>query len=170
MRKTISVGILIIALVVAIPIGAFLTARNAAVDVCGTDGASQPLTGPAPRVRGLGSAQVRLAQIIWSRAHRHAEKLDGKPDQAAVIAIAVASQESTLGTHPAISRPNGDGDAGPFQQRAKPGWYGTLAQVTDRSTQPTRSCSATLSQLPSTPPPVLRVVSQLDLSATTSQA
>lgn len=131
MRKIIIVGFLVIALVVAIPVGAFVTTRNASVDACGADGASQVLTGLASTVHGLTSAQVRLAQVIWSRAHQHAGKLDGKPDQAAVIAIAVAAQESTLGAHPAINRPNQDGDAGPFQQRAKPGWYGTLAQVTD---------------------------------------
>ncbi|WP_188897512.1 M23 family metallopeptidase [Microlunatus endophyticus] len=43
----------------------------------------------------------------------------------------MASQESTLGANPAIARPNADGDAGPFQQRQLPGWYGTLAQVTN---------------------------------------
>jgi murein DD-endopeptidase MepM/ murein hydrolase activator NlpD len=131
MRRIVIAGVLVVALVVAVPVGAFVTARNASVDSCGTEGASQALTGPVPKVQGLSSAQVRLAQLIWSRAQRHAGKLDGKPDQAAIIAIAVASQESTLGAHPAINRPNRDGDAGPFQQRAKPGWYGSLAQVTD---------------------------------------
>jgi murein DD-endopeptidase MepM/ murein hydrolase activator NlpD len=131
MRRIIVIGVLVVALVVAVPIGAFFTARNASVVSCGADGVSQAIAGPVPKVQGLSSAQVRLAQLIWRRAQRHARKLDGGPDQAAIIAIAVASQESTLGAHPTINRPNSDGDAGPFQQRAKPGWYGTLAQVTD---------------------------------------
>lgn len=53
------------------------------------------------------------------------------PEDAAVVAIMVAMQESNLGTTSGIDKPNGDGDAGVFQQRQKPGWYGTLEQVTD---------------------------------------
>ena len=47
-----------------------------------------------------------------------------------LVALATAMQESQLGAYPGIDRPNGDGDAGVFQQRQKPGWYGTLEQVT----------------------------------------
>ena len=36
-----------------------------------------------------------------------------------------------MGAAAGIDRPNGDGDAGVFQQRTLPGWYGTLAQVRD---------------------------------------
>jgi murein DD-endopeptidase MepM/ murein hydrolase activator NlpD len=132
MRKTLTVGALVILLVVAVPFGAFLTARNATPDPCAADGISQPRTiGPVPTVEGLSAVQVRLAKTIWMRAHAQAARLGGHADHAAVIAIAVASQESTLGANPSIARPNADGDAGPFQQRTKPGWYGTLAQVTD---------------------------------------
>lgn len=53
------------------------------------------------------------------------------PEDAAVVAIMVAMQESQLGATKGIDKPNGDGDAGIFQQRQKPGWYGTLEQVTD---------------------------------------
>ena len=53
------------------------------------------------------------------------------PEEAAVVGIMVAMQESQLGAAPGIDQPNGDGDAGVFQQRQKPGWYGTLEQVTD---------------------------------------
>lgn len=132
MRKTLTVGVLVILLVVAVPFGAFLTTRNATPAPCGADGISQPRAiGPVPTVEGLSAAQVRLAKTIWIRAQAHVAQLGGHADQAAVIAIAVASQESTLGANPSIARPNADGDAGPFQQRTKPGWYGTLAQVTD---------------------------------------
>lgn len=53
------------------------------------------------------------------------------PEDAAVVAIMVAMQESQLGAVSGIDKPNGDGDAGVFQQRQLPGWYGTLEQVTD---------------------------------------
>jgi hypothetical protein len=114
MRKAMVAGVLVVLLVVAVPFGAFLTARNA-----------------LPAVRGLSGGQVRLAETIWARAHAHTAILGRKSGQAAIIAIAVASQESGLGTDPGTARPNRDGDAGPFQQRTKPGWYGSLAQVTN---------------------------------------
>jgi murein DD-endopeptidase MepM/ murein hydrolase activator NlpD len=131
MRKGAVAGSLVILLVLAVPFGAVLIARNAPTNPCRADGISQPLSGPVPKVDGLTAGQVRLAKIIWTRSHAHSALLGRRPDQAAIIAIAVASQESALGANPAIARPNADGDAGPFQQRTKPGWYGTLAQVTD---------------------------------------
>lgn len=132
MRRTLAVGALVVVLALAFPFAGFLTARNASTNQpCGPDGISQPLTGPVPKVDGLTEKQIRLANIIWSLAWANAQRLGGKGDQAGTIAIAVASQESTLGANPAIARPNADGDAGPFQQRTKLGWYGTLAQVND---------------------------------------
>ncbi len=48
----------------------------------------------------------------------------------AVVGIATAMQESTLGAHPAAATPNSDGDVGLFQQRSLVGWYadGTTQQ------------------------------------------
>lgn len=134
MRRLLILGSLAVALVIFLPFSGFLTARNATTTTTtacsANDGISQPITGPIPTVPGLTSAQAQLAKIIWIEAHRLQDQLHGPADQAAVIGIAVASQESTLGANPAIARPNADGDAGPFQQRQLPGWYGTLAQVT----------------------------------------
>lgn len=48
-----------------------------------------------------------------------------------IIAIMTAMQESHLGAAAGSNKPNGDGDAGPFQQRQLPGWYGTLDEVTN---------------------------------------
>lgn len=87
----------------------------------GWDG-SQPL----PSVEGLSPEQVRLALILWQVAHR-----EGMGDAGAVVGFVVLAQESTWGADPRITQPNGDGDAGPMQQRTLPGWYGTLAQVND---------------------------------------
>ena len=132
MRRAVLVGVVVLGLIIGLPFAGFITARNSTDSACADDdGVSQPLTGPVPDVAGLSEPQVQLARIIWTRAHALAGRLGGPADQAAVIAIAVASQESTLGANPSISHPNGDGDAGPFQQRTLPGWYGTLAQVTD---------------------------------------
>lgn len=74
----------------------------------------------------LTEGQVGLAQTLWEVAHDL-----GMGDKAAVIGIAVAFQESQLGAAAGIDQPNADGDAGPLQQRQKPGWYGTLEQVTN---------------------------------------
>lgn len=132
MRRLLVLGVVVVGLVIAIPLGAVMTTRNAVTpSVCGDDGVSQPFTGSVPPVAGLSAPQVRLAQVIWSRARANEARLRGPADQAAVIAIAVALQESALGANPAIAQPNADGDAGPFQQRQRPGWYGTLTQVTN---------------------------------------
>ena len=101
---------------------------------CGADTAppTEDRSAP-PKVADLAPAQVTVARTIylttlgvggqerWSQA---------KTERAVLVALAVAMQESRLGAAAGIDRPNGDGDAGVFQQRQKPGWYGTLDQVT----------------------------------------
>lgn len=126
--------LVVVLAVVAVPFGAALAVRNAGGAGCGADGPGAVVVGAVSTIEGLAESQVRLAKIIWSRARAQESRLgtgEGVGDAAAVIAIAVASQESTLGRAPTMARPNADGDAGPFQQRTKPGWYGTLAQVSD---------------------------------------
>ena len=102
---------------------------------CGADTAPPVQDQPAPpKVADLAPAQVTAARTIylttlgvggqerWGQA---------KTERAVLVALAVAMQESRLGAAAGIDRPNGDGDAGVFQQRTLPGWYGTLAQVRD---------------------------------------
>ena len=89
--------------------------------------------GPVPQVRALQPRQVEVARTIYLTALGVgiAEKWSSaKTERAVLVALATAMQESQLGAYPGIDRPNGDGDAGVFQQRQKPGWYGTLEQVT----------------------------------------
>jgi hypothetical protein len=89
--------------------------------------------GPVPQVSALSTRQVEVARTIYLTALGVgiAEKWStAKTERAALVAFATAMQESQLGAYPGIDRPNGDGDAGVFQQRQKPGWYGTLEQVT----------------------------------------
>jgi len=93
----------------------------------GSNGGCGPITiGGGGSVAGVTSQQARTAETIWA-----VTRAVGLSEQAAVIAIATAIQESSLGADPTMTRPNSDGDAGVFQQRVLPGWYGTLDQVLD---------------------------------------
>lgn len=78
----------------------------------------------ASAVSKLNPIQLANARAIISVGQQL-----GMPEKAWVIALCVAMQESDLGANPAAARPNSDGDAGVFQQRTLPGWYGTLEQV-----------------------------------------
>lgn len=68
-------------------------------------------------------------QAANARAIIAVGKASGFPEKAWVVALITAMQESNLGADPTSFRPNRDGDAGVFQQRTLPGWYGTLEQV-----------------------------------------
>jgi hypothetical protein len=87
-----------------------------------------------PKVADLTPGQVTVARTIYLTAlgvGRQERWPQAKTERAVLVALAVAMQESRLGAAAGIDRPNGDGDAGVFQQRTLPGWYGTLAQVRD---------------------------------------
>lgn len=72
-----------------------------------------------------GDALVNAAIIVQTA------KEAGLGREAQLIGLITAMQESNLGTNPSIQIANGDGDAGMFQQRQLPGWYGSLSQVTN---------------------------------------
>lgn len=74
------------------------------------------------------AVQVQTAEAIINTANTL--KL---PQQAAVIALMTAMQESTMGASGSISTPNHDGDVGVFQQRAKPGWYADGATIEENT-------------------------------------
>jgi len=102
---------------------------------CGADTA--PLVddqSAPPRVSDLTPTQVTVARTVYlSTLAVGRQESWARPvtERAVLVALAVAMQESRLGAAAGIDRPNGDGDAGVFQQRTLPGWYGTLAQVRD---------------------------------------
>lgn len=75
---------------------------------------------------GFNKAQLTTAAVIAETA-----KDVGLDRRAQLIGIMTAIQESSLGSDPASKTPNTDGDAGVFQQRTLPGWYGTVDQVND---------------------------------------
>lgn len=101
-------------------------------------GICSPTGGPAvsvqvsnlPVVDGYTPAQVEYAAII-----AHVAQENGFDRRAQLIGLMTAMQESTLGTGItngiAWNEPNTDGDAGLFQQRQQPGWYGSLEMVND---------------------------------------
>lgn len=79
-----------------------------------------------PAVEGFSSNQVQNGAIIAQAA-----KDAGLDRRAQLIGIITAMQESQLGDDPLSKLPNGDGDAGVFQQRTYDGWYGSLEMIND---------------------------------------
>lgn len=135
--KTAKIGFIVavsvaVLAVVALPLGVgavvLMTMLGASNQSCATgdvhhDAASSadwqaPDTGGVTAA-GLDSKQVQVAKQGWLTAQQL-----GFGDQGATVFIATSMQESKLGAHPGISKPNEDGDVGPMQQRAKVGWYG----------------------------------------------
>lgn len=66
----------------------------------------------------LDAGQMNRAALIYTTALEV-----GVGAQGAVVGIATAMQESTLGANPATRIPNRDADVGLFQQRSLVGWY-----------------------------------------------
>lgn len=58
---------------------------------------------------------------------------EGIPASGQLVALMTAMQESRLGDHPGTFTPDANGDAGVFQQRQLPGWYGSLEEVSNTS-------------------------------------
>ena len=81
---------------------------------------------PVDRVGSYGKKALTNAAVIMNIAQQ-----EGLPQKAQLIGVTTAIGESTLGTNPGTEKPNEDGDAGLFQQRQFPGWYGSLEQVND---------------------------------------
>lgn len=75
---------------------------------------------------GFNKTQLTTAAVIAQTA-----KDVGLDRRAQLIGIMTAIQESQMGADPGSKTPNRDGDAGLFQHRTLPGWYGTVAQVND---------------------------------------
>lgn len=93
---------------------------------CAPGGGTQALTvdGDLPGVDGYNAQQLETAAVIMKVASDN-----DLPYEAQLVGLITAMQESTLGVN---TQPTGaGGDAGPFQQRTLPGWYGTEEQVQD---------------------------------------
>ena len=79
----------------------------------------------------LSAAGYRGEQLSNAAIIIQAAKDSGLGRDAQLVGLITAMQESNLGANPAIALPNGDGDAGVFQQRQLDGWYGSLEEVTN---------------------------------------
>ncbi|MGO2773515.1 MAG: C40 family peptidase [Brachybacterium tyrofermentans] len=77
-------------------------------------------------VAGYSGDSLRNAAIIAQVADEN-----GLGERGQVVGLITAMQESDLGRNPAAKTPNGDGDAGVFQQRTYDGWYGSLEDISD---------------------------------------
>lgn len=77
-----------------------------------------------------GFSKVQLLNAAKIMAAGKTAGLSARDQQ---IGLAVALGESDLGADSSSRTPNGDGDVGVFQQRAKPGWYADGATMADNS-------------------------------------
>ncbi|WP_062951415.1 C40 family peptidase [Brachybacterium sp. sponge] len=95
-------------------------------ETCASGSAPAVTVGGVPAVEGFSRTQVENGAIIAQVAEDA-----GLDRRAQLIGIITAMQESQLGDDPRSKLPNGDGDAGVFQQRTYDGWYGNLEMIND---------------------------------------
>lgn len=106
--------------------GISVQAASSSTSTCSSGAAPAIAIGGLPAVAGFSSTQVENAAIIAQAA-----KDAGLDRRAQLIGIITGMQESQLGDDPRSKLPNGDGDAGVFQQRTYDGWYGSLEMIND---------------------------------------
>lgn len=136
----IAVVAFILAFVIGIPVGLVLLLggggaaeqqQQQAACGAGPGGAALVVNvdeGSLPNVDGFSKNQVSVAAVIMTVA----EELK-MGSQGQLVALITAMQESDLGDDPTHTQPDENQDAGVFQQRVIPGWYGTLQEVNDPS-------------------------------------
>ncbi len=96
--------------------------------MCSGSALNVNIDGDVPTVGGYSEQAMKNAAVIMQIG----EQLK-IPARGQLVALMTAMQESQLGDNPAAATPDSNGDAGVFQQRQLPGWYGTLEQVNDLS-------------------------------------
>lgn len=127
----VAVVLAVAATVVAGPVLLLLALSSGATS---TDTDNQTGCGNVAEIKILSDRQTDMARKIYHATIRITDNdLWSTVDQnrAAVIALATAMQESSLGSGRNWNTPNRDGDAGLYQQRTLPGWYGTPQEVSD---------------------------------------
>ncbi len=130
------------AAVIAALVAAFILPKEeaAAAAECGSGqtAASVDLASiPDGPIAGVGKAGLIVAAKIMIAGQQAG--MSARDQQ---IGVAVAMGESDLGQNPAARRPNGDGDVGPFQQRALVGWYADGRTVDDNVARLTNPSTA----------------------------
>lgn len=135
-------GGLISVMVAPVMIGMMLTSQSAQQQQhqSGSCGVSLGQGQTSVQVGSLTQEQVQVAHQIWQVAHE-----TGFGDRGAIVGIATAAQESTLGADRSTARMNGDGDVAVFQQRAYLGWYapGTSVEENVRILSDVRTAART---------------------------
>ena len=104
-----------------------LAGENGGSDaLCADSSLSVIVEGQVPGVGSYSPRAVEQAAIILTVG-----EAEGISARGQLVALMVAMQESHLGDDVSAFSPDENGDAGVFQQRQLPGWYGTLEEVTD---------------------------------------
>lgn len=110
-------------------IGMFAGTGGSNEAICGDRSLSVAIDGEMPAAVGDYTPQaMEQAAVIMTVG-----EAEGIPASGQLVALMTAMQESRLGNHPSTFSPDANGDAGVFQQRQLPGWYGSLEQVSDTS-------------------------------------
>lgn len=114
-------GILIVGPMMAANLAAGHMMRQSAAQTtnsCNVLAGAATTASTAVTLSSLSQSEIQVAHTIWRVAREV-----GVGDRGAIVGIATSMQESWLAGNKATSRPNGDVDVGPFQQRALIGWY-----------------------------------------------
>ncbi|MEE1616993.1 C40 family peptidase [Brachybacterium sp. J153] len=108
-------------------IGMFAGSVGSNDAICAGSSLSVSIDGELPAsVGGYTPRAMEQAAIIMTVG-----EAEGISARGQLVALMTAMQESRLGDHPSTFTPDGNGDAGVFQQRQLPGWYGSLEEVSD---------------------------------------
>lgn len=97
--------------------------------LCRPESVKVTFTGEPPKISPYSQKAIENAAVIMTIG----EQLK-IPARGQLVALMTAMQESQLGDDKSAFTPDENGDAGVFQQRQIPGWYGTLAEVNDVAT------------------------------------
>ncbi|MDO5066348.1 MAG: CHAP domain-containing protein [Propionibacteriaceae bacterium] len=87
---------------------------------------------PSPRGTDISGSLSEEQRATATAIVEEGQKA-GIPPRGWAVALMTAMQESTMGANPATKQPNGDGDVGVFQQRAKLGWYADGATMAENT-------------------------------------
>lgn len=87
---------------------------------------SVDVDGMPSEIAGYNGESLANAAVIAQTAEDA-----GLGRQGQLVGLITAMQESDLGRNPSTKSPDGNGDAGVFQQRTLDGWYGSVSDVND---------------------------------------
>ena len=110
-------------------IGMFAGSGGSSEAICAGSSLSVSVEGELPEGVGSYTPQAMEQAAIIMKVG----EAEGIPAGGQLVALMTAMQESRLGDHPSTFSPDENGDAGVFQQRQLPGWYGSLEEVSDTS-------------------------------------